>query len=88
MLEHLCPIRNSNLQERDLSWDLSDVAVCSLDQVGSEYRITVEAFYRISTLLPPSRSRLASWVLKQHVEGYKSPLITTDVLKSLGFGRY
>ena len=88
MSEYPCPVRNSYLQEKDLSWDLSDVSVCSLDQVDAEYRITVEAFYRISTLLPPSRSKLANWVLKQHGEGNKSPLITTDVLKTLGFGRY
>ena len=88
MSEYLCAIRNSNLMDSDLFCHLKDISECRLDQVGAEYRITVDAFYRNSTLLPKSRSRLSNWVLKQHDEGNRSLLIAVDVLKTLGFGRY
>ncbi|MDE0339863.1 MAG: hypothetical protein OXI80_19475 [Caldilineaceae bacterium] len=81
-----CPIRNPNIRESDLLWDLSDIAECCLEPEGVCYKITVEVFFRISAFSPPQRNRLIEWILKQHGQGQNVPEVTTETLKLLGLG--
>ena len=79
-----CPIRNPNIEESDLLWDLCDKAECYLEPEGVAYKITVEAFKRIASYSTHGREKLTEWVLKQHSQGKNVPEITTDTLVSLG----
>lgn len=54
-----CPIRNPSLKETDLSWDLNDVAECSLEAEGVRYDLVLEAFHRMAAFLSPRRAILA-----------------------------
>lgn len=78
-----CPIRNPNIEESDLLWDLCDKAQCYLEPEGVAYKITIEAFKRIASYSTHGREKLTEWVLKQHRLGEPAPTMCTETLKSL-----
>ena len=79
-----CPIRNHHIEEHDLNWDLEDKAECLLKPEGIRYKITIEAFKRISAFSPLVKERLADWVSKQHNHGTLVPTVKIETLVSLG----
>ena len=70
-----CPIRNPHIEEDDLHWDSKDEAECFLESEGVRYKITIEAFKRISVFSTPSREKLAEWVFRQDRQRVNVPTL-------------